>query len=40
MVQRGLGDGRGLMDFRKTVALYDIVVALTEVLQYQYLDPF
>jgi hypothetical protein len=29
VVQRGLGDGRGLMDLRRTVALFDVVVALT-----------
>jgi hypothetical protein len=28
VVQRGHGDGRGLMDLRRTVALFDVVVAL------------
>jgi hypothetical protein len=28
VAQRGLGDGRGLMDLRMTVALYDVMVAL------------
>jgi hypothetical protein len=29
VVHRGLGDGRGLMNLRRTVALSDVVVALT-----------
>jgi hypothetical protein len=28
MVQRGLGDGRGLMDLHSTVAMFDIMVTL------------
>jgi predicted alpha/beta hydrolase len=29
VAQQGLGDGRGLMDLRRTVALFDVMVALT-----------
>jgi hypothetical protein len=29
VAQRGLDDGRGLMDLHRTVVLYDVVVALT-----------